>query len=98
MVARFYEVEPRVPVRLEAAARTHPGLVRPMNEDNYLVVRRRRLREVMASSLPVELLGEPEQRAYTLAVADGMGGHAFGELASLLALRSGWDLGGDEVK
>src|SRR5437762_2727604 len=31
-------------------------------------------------------------------VADGMGGAAFGELASALALRSGWDLGPQAIK
>ncbi|RDJ93221.1 hypothetical protein B4Q13_23370, partial [Lacticaseibacillus rhamnosus] len=33
-----------------------------------------------------------------LAVADGMGGRNFGEIARLLALRTGWELGGDEIK
>jgi protein phosphatase len=32
-----------------------------------------------------------------MAVADGMGGRAFGELASQLALRTGWDLGSAEL-
>lgn len=98
LLARHYEVEPRMPVVAEFAALTDRGKVRETNEDQYLVVRRRRGREVLLSSLPVELLPKAEQVAHTLAVADGMGGHAFGELASLLALRTGWDLGGGEVK
>src|SRR5262249_25935949 len=98
LVGRFYEVEPRARVVAEFGARSHPGEVRESNEDSYLVVRRRRERDVLLSSVPVELLAQPEQAAYSLAVADGMGGHAFGELASLLALRTAWELGEGEVK
>lgn len=98
LVRRYFELEPRRPMRVAFGARTHPGKVREQNEDNYLIVRRRRVRRVVRSSLPVELLPRPEQVAYSMAVADGIGGHAFGELASYLALRTGWDLGEDEVK
>jgi protein phosphatase len=97
-VARFYELEPRVVVQFDCGARTHTGKVRDHNEDQYLVIRRRREREILRSTVPPELLPDPEQHAYILAVADGMGGHHFGELASLLALRAGWDLGGGEIK
>ncbi len=55
-------------------------------------------RDVIRTSLPETTLPNAEQQAYVLAVADGMGGAAFGELASILALRTGWDLGLDEVK
>ena len=94
----FFEARPRVRASVEVAGRTHPGNVRPSNEDHYLAVRRYRGREVLATSLPRELLDTPDDHAYTLAVADGMGGRAFGEVASLLALLTGWELGGDEVK
>jgi hypothetical protein len=47
---------------LRAAGRTHPGLVRSSNEDNFVCGRR------------------------VFAVADGMGGHPAGEVASALAL------------
>jgi PPM family protein phosphatase len=97
-VSRFYESEPRTRVKLEVAGKTHPGLVRPNNEDQYLVVRRYRGREIMTTSLPTELLEAREDHAYVLAVADGMGGQKFGELASLLAMRTGFELGGDEIK
>jgi protein phosphatase len=98
LVGRFYEAEPRSRVLAEFGARSHPGKVRAVNEDSFMVVRRRRERDVILSSIPVELLPQPEQAAYALAVADGMGGHAFGELASLLALQTGWEMGEDEVK
>ena len=95
---RYYEIEPRVAVEVEVGAVSDRGKVRENNEDHYLAVRRVRHREVIKTSLPVELLPQDDQAMYTLAVADGMGGHAFGELASYLALRTGWDLGEGEVK
>ena len=98
LACRFYEMEPRQRVEVEFGAATHAGKVRENNEDNYIVVRRRRERDLLMTSLPVELLPQTAQVAYTLAIADGMGGHAFGDLASYLALRTGWDLGEGEVK
>jgi protein phosphatase len=98
LVARFYEDEPRTAVRVEFGALSHRGLVREDNEDHYIVVRRRRERDVLLSNLPVERLREREQEAYSLVVADGLGGHAFGEVASYVALRAAWDLGSYEIK
>ena len=98
LVARFFEDEPRTAVHVEFGALSHRGLIRDDNEDHYLVVRRRRARDVLLSNLPVERFNQAEQEAYTLSVADGMGGHAFGELASFLALRVAWDLGSNEIK
>jgi protein phosphatase len=72
-------------------AQSHPGLVRPNNEDHYLVVERRRARTVLLTNLPEQVLRPADDTAYVLAVADGMGGAAFGEIASMLALRSGWE-------
>lgn len=94
----FFESEPRVRVAVEVAGRTDPGKVRPSNEDHFLAVRRYRGRQVLATSLPVELLQSVDDHAYVLVVADGMGGRAFGEIASMLAILTGWALGGDEVK
>lgn len=98
LVSQHYEREPQQTVRATFAARSDSGRVRANNEDQYLVVRRRRERDLICSSVPPELLIDHRQHAYTAAVADGIGGHRFGELASLLAVRVGWDLGGNEVK
>jgi protein phosphatase len=54
------------PLRLEAAARSHPGRVRPQNEDAYAI----------------------HTDCGLLIVADGMGGHAAGEVASWMAVSS----------
>jgi protein phosphatase len=80
---------PRVHARFGAVS--HPGRVRPSNEDHYLVIERHRGRVVLLTNLPEEHLRPADDVAYLLAVADGMGGAAFGELASMLALRSGWE-------
>jgi protein phosphatase len=94
----FFEKEPKARVQVEVAGRSHPGKVRENNEDNFLAVRRYRGREVLLTSVPEEILEPAEDHAYALAVADGMGGSNFGELASLVALLTGFELGGGEIK
>jgi len=79
------------PVRVTFGALSHPGLVRHNNEDHYLVIERRRTRSVLLTNLPAAALRPADDVGYVLAVADGMGGAAFGELASALALSSAWE-------
>jgi protein phosphatase len=82
------------PVRVEFGAVSHPGKVRPNNEDHFLVQRHRRTLDVMLTNLPAEYHASDRvhEDAYSMAVADGMGGMAFGELASATALRTAMDL------
>lgn len=83
------------PVRVDIAlgAQSHQGLVRSNNEDHYLAGRLSRVAEVLATNLPAGYVTPRfEQEAYALAVADGMGGAAAGEVASSLALSLGTHL------
>src|SRR5947209_15357430 len=85
----FGPLPPRVHARFGALS--HPGLVRANNEDHYLVVERHRGRVVLMTNLPEGCLRSAADTAYLMAVSDGIGGESFGELASMLALRSGWE-------
>ena len=59
---------------VKAAGLTHPGQVRPLNEDSW---------QIAGESETGHLW---ESRGRLLIVADGMGGHAAGEIASRLAV------------
>jgi len=86
------------PVRVEFGGASHPGLVRTNNEDHFAVVRRYRSREVLLTNMPPDAYPARQDNVYALAVADGVGGAAFGELASELALREAWELTGKAFK
>ena len=74
-------------VRVEVAALSHPGKVRPNNEDHYIVGRLGRYLDVLLTNLPDgEAPGRSEETGYGFIVADGMGGAQAGEVASRLAI------------
>jgi protein phosphatase len=76
-----------VPVRVDIAGLTHAGKTRENNEDNFHVVQFGRYLRTLASSLVVG--GPPDnvdQPGYGYAIADGLGGHPGGEVASRLAI------------
>ncbi|MGH9173335.1 MAG: PP2C family protein-serine/threonine phosphatase, partial [Vicinamibacterales bacterium] len=74
-------------VRIDVSALTHPGHVRSNNEDQFFVTRLTRSLETMLTSLPSRDVPErADEVNYVMVVADGMGGHAAGEVASRMAI------------
>jgi serine/threonine protein phosphatase PrpC len=74
-------------VQVDLAALSHQGKVRENNEDHFLVSRVERSLETVVTNLPKGLI--PQRFAevgYGMLVADGMGGHQAGEIASRLAI------------
>jgi protein phosphatase len=76
-------------VQADFAALSDRGLVRPNNEDHYLVVRFGRSLEAVSTNLPEGTVPARSQEVgYGMVVADGMGGSAAGEVASRLAIQT----------
>lgn len=80
-------VRPRV--RVEIAARSDQGKVRDQNEDAFAVFRLGRFLESISSSLdPDEMPARTEEEGHLMVVADGLGGHEGGHVASRTAVVS----------
>ena len=76
-------------ITIDVAARSHQGLVRQNNEDQFFVAKLTRAMETMHASVPPDDVPDREAETnYVMVVADGMGGHAAGEVASRLAIRA----------
>ena len=74
-------------VRIDVSALSHPGYCRDNNEDHFLVTRLGRTLQTLITSLPAGDVPElTEEVNYVMVVADGMGGHAAGEIASRMAI------------
>jgi protein phosphatase len=76
-------------VDVELAGLSHTGLVRLNNEDHFLTCRFNRGLEILGGTLPSLPQGKRfHECGYGMAVADGMGGQAAGEVASGMAIES----------
>lgn len=74
-------------VTLRVASHSDRGRVRQNNEDRYIVVRNDRKVTTLDTNIEAgQLAAVPFQTIWGLGVADGMGGHQGGEVASTLAL------------
>lgn len=81
--------------KIHAAAQTHVGNVRANNEDNFYLCGHIR---ADVSQKEEKYRCTVRDSRFLAAVADGMGGEEFGELASLLAVRSLRPCGFDAVR
>ena len=73
--------------RLRISACSDKGHVRKNNEDRYLALKVTRTTTPVVTNIDAaQLQYLPEQTRWSLLVADGMGGHAAGEVASTLAI------------
>ena len=81
---------PRTTSELDSCGRTDRGTVREENEDHFIVAEMWRVLSIEQSTLPgaLDRHGETDRLGYLFAIADGMGGHAGGELASRRTLEA----------
>src|SRR5579885_2796321 len=70
-------------VQVDLGSASDAGKVRKKNEDHFLVARFDRRMQTLQTNLPPGQIPERSgETAYAILVADGMGGHAGGEIAS----------------
>jgi protein phosphatase len=74
-------------VEVDLGGLSHPGLVRPNNQDQFFVARYERTMRAVLTNLPSGMYpAASTETGYGMLVADGMGGHAAGEVASRTAV------------
>lgn len=76
-------------VQVDVSALSHVGHHRDNNEDHFLVTKASRSLQTITTSLPDgDIPPQVDEVNYVMVVADGMGGHAAGEVASRMAIGS----------
>jgi protein phosphatase len=81
-------VDAPISILVRSFGLTDPGRVRPSNEDHFLIAELARTLWVHQTSLPQERTHHGRHRGHLFLVADGMGGHLGGEVASALSVAS----------
>ncbi len=94
LAASKYYVHSAETLNYDFGAASHIGRVRAENQDHYIVLQRTRTQQLLLTNAPTDELKLPADSTYAMAVADGMGGCGQGGLASLIAIRTGWELAG----
>ncbi len=79
---------PARPFTVRAFGLTDRGRVRPANEDHFVVLELARTMNVHQTSLPESEAQYGSHRGHLFLIADGMGGHRAGEVASALSVVS----------
>src|SRR5437588_1048619 len=76
------------PFTVRAFGLSDPGRVRPSNEDRFVVLELARTLSVHHTNLPQAEAQYASHRGHLFLVADGVGGHQAGEVASALGVVS----------
>jgi serine/threonine protein phosphatase PrpC len=85
-------------VRIDFGSRTDVGKVRANNEDHFLIARVSRSWDTLMTNVTRDHIPKRfVESGYVMAVADGMGGPAAGEVASLMAISVGTNLALEDV-
>ena len=79
---------PRPPFVVRSFGLSDRGQVRPSNEDRFVIVELARTMSVHQTNLPQSAAQSSRHRGHAFLVADGVGGHEGGEVASALTVET----------